>query len=119
MSPQLRIVSLATVLVLVAAAAVANIASGSSVRTVHVITGAQHLETLDFPPKGKSPGDVYVFDAPVLSANGRTVIGRIRGTQTAIKRERGLLTVQGMLTYELGSGNQIVIGGLGAYPLSG
>jgi hypothetical protein len=119
MSPQLRIVSLATVLVLVAAAAVANIASGSSVRTVHVITGAQHLETLDFPPKGKSPGDVYVFDAPVLAANGRTVIGRIRGTQTAIKKEHGLLTVQGMLTYELGSGNQIVIGGLSAYPLSG
>jgi hypothetical protein len=110
---------LTAILVVALAGVVAGFASGSSVQTVHVITGTQHLETLDFPPRGQSPGDLYVFDAPVRAANGRTVIGRVRGTQTAVKLEHGLVTVQGMLTYELGSGNEIVIGGLGAYPLRG
>jgi hypothetical protein len=122
MSSHLRIAGLTAVAVVAAVWAVAGFASGASVQkvqTIHVITGTQHLETLDSPPAGKSPGDVYVFDAPVLSPKTKRVIGRIRGTQTAIKLEHGVLTVQGMLTYELGAGNEIVIGGLGSYPLSG
>lgn len=119
---QVRTVVLTAAAVVAAVWAVAGFASGASVQkiqTVHVITGTQHLETLDFPPVGKSPGDVYVFDAPVLSPKANHVIGRIRGTQTAIKLEHGVLTVQGMITYELGAGNEIIIGGLGSYPLSG
>jgi hypothetical protein len=84
-----------------------------------VITAKSHTTTLDFPPLGKSPGDVYVFDATVVTANGRTEIGRLRGTQTDIKLEHGVETVQGTLTFELGTGNEIVVGGLADYPLSG
>ncbi len=83
------------------------------------MTVKSHTKTLDFPPLGKSPGDVYVFDATVVAANGRTVVGRLRGTQTDIKLERGVETVQGLLTFELGRGNQIVVGGLSANSLSG
>jgi hypothetical protein len=106
-------------LVVVLAGVVAAFASGSNDQTVHVIAVKTHTETLDFPPRGKSPGDLYVFDATVVAANGRTVIGRARGTQTEIKLEHGVETVQGMLTYELGTGNSIVIGGLSEYPLNG
>ena len=119
---QVRNATLIAVALVAAVWVVAGFASGASVQqvqTVHVITGTQHLERLDFPPSGKSPGDEYVFDAPVLSPKTKRVIGRIYGTQTAIKLERGVLTVQGMLTYELGTGNEIVIGGLGSYPLTG
>lgn len=122
MSSHLRSAGLTVVAVVAAVWAVSGLASGAGVpkvQTVHVITGTQSLETLDFPPLGKSPGDAYVFDAPLLSPKTKRVIGRIRGTQTAIKLEHGVLTVQGMLTYELGAGNEIVIGGLGSYPLTG
>lgn len=104
----------------VLAGAVAGFASSSNLQTVHILTSkANPLTTLDFGPKGKSPGDEYVFSADVLSPKGHKVIGRIRGTQTSIKLERGFETVQGMITYELGTGNQLVVGGLGAYPLGG
>lgn len=78
-----------------------------------------HTETLDFPPLGKSPGDLYVFDATIVKPGGRTVIGRVRGTQTAIRIEGRAETVQSLITYEVGRGNQIVIGGLSSYPLIG
>jgi hypothetical protein len=99
------------------ASASASTSSGR-ISTLRVITTKPHTETLDFPPTGKSPGDVYVFDATILAANGRTVLGGLRGTQTDIKIEHGMETVQGMLTYQLGTGNQIVVGGLSANPLS-
>jgi hypothetical protein len=114
------------ILVVVSVGAVAGFASASTstssssgqISTLRVITAKPHTETLDFPPTGKSPGDVYVFDATILSANGRTVLGGLRGTQTDIKIEHGMETVQGMLTYQLGTGNEIVVGGLSANPLS-
>lgn len=100
--------------------AVAGSASSRKVQTVHIISSKpQPLTTLDFPPKGKSPGDLYVFSGTLYRPNGRTVIGRVRGTQTSIKLERGMETVQGMLTYELGTGNELVVGGLSEYPLKG
>lgn len=117
MSTRSRRALLTALLVLALAGMAAAFASGSGVQTVHIQTINPHTETLDFPPRGKSPGDVYVFDADVVRPNGSTVIGRVRGTQTEIKLERGMETVQGMITYELGAGNEIVIGGLSAYPL--
>jgi hypothetical protein len=120
MSPQLRRASLTALAVVVAAGVVAGFASASSsskVHRLHVIVTKAHTETLDFPPAGKSPGDLSVFDATVVAPNGRTVVGRLRGSQTDIKLERGAETVQGMLTFELGRGNQIVVGGLAAFPL--
>lgn len=120
MSPQFRRSLFTALVVVVVAGVVTGFASGStSVHTLRVMTVKPHTQTLDFPPVGKSPGDVYVFDATVVAANGRTVVGRLRGTQTEIKLERGVETVQGLLTFELGRGNQIVVGGLSANPLSG
>jgi hypothetical protein len=123
MSVRFRHALLTALLVAVAAAltgAITSSASSNRVQTVHLISSKpQPLTTLDFPPKGKSPGDVYVFSGTLYAPNGHTVIGRVRGTQTSIKLEHGFETVQGMITYELGTGNQIVVGGLGAYPLKG
>jgi hypothetical protein len=93
--------------------------SGTKITTFQVLTVDPHTKTLDFPPLGKSPGDVYVFNATIVAMNGQTVIGRLRGTQTSIRIENGSETVQGLLTYEFGEGNEIVIGGLSANPVSG
>jgi hypothetical protein len=38
---------------------------------------------------------------------------------TDIKLEHHAETVQGLLTFEFGTGNEIVVGGLSAFPLSG
>jgi hypothetical protein len=86
---------------------------------LRVVTVKPHTQTLDFPPRGKSPGDLYVFTATIMSTNGHTVLGALRGTQTDIKVEHGVETVQGLLTYQLGTGNEIVVGGLSANPLNG
>jgi hypothetical protein len=117
-SPRLRRACLTALLMLVVAGVVAGFASGSNVQTVHIVTDKGSITTLDFPPKGESPGDINVVSANVMSADGRRVIGRVRGTQTEIKVDHGTETVQGMLTIELGAGNEIIIGGLGAYPLT-
>ncbi len=121
MSPKLRMLSLvALAAAVIALAGVATgFASPSNVRVVHIITARPHVETLDFPPRGKSPGDLYVFDASILSPSSHRVLGRLRGTQTDIKIEHGMETVQGMLTYQFRDGSEIVIGGLAAYPLTG
>jgi hypothetical protein len=119
MASQLSKAAATALAVVVVTGTVAGLASGSSskVHTLRVIVTKSHTQTLDFPPRGKSPGDVYVFDATLVASNGRTVVGRVRGAQTDIKIERGAETVQGMLTFELGRGNQIVVGGLAAVPL--
>jgi hypothetical protein len=126
MSPKLRwasstglvlVVVIVSVVVGFASASTSTSTSSGRVNTLRLITLKPHTETLDFPPTGKSPGDVYEFDATVMRANGRTVLGELRGTQTDIKIEHGMETVQGMLTYQLGSANEIVVGGLSANPL--
>ena len=109
----------ALVVVCVGALAASATAATSKPATLHIMAIKPHIETLDFPPPGKSPGDLYVFDATIVKPNGRTVIGRVRGTQTSIKLENGTETVQGLITYELGPGNELVIGGLSSYPLIG
>jgi hypothetical protein len=97
MSRRIRNASITAVVVVVLAGLAAGFASGSNgsgVQTVHIQTIKPHVTTLDFAPRGKSPGDVYVFDATVVAANGHTAIGRLRGTQTDIKLESGFETVQ-------------------------
>lgn len=112
---------LAVLLAVVLAATVAGFASGSarSVRIVHVLSSKPHITTIDLGPPGKTPGDFYPFYASILSRNGRRVIGQLRGTQTDIKLEHGAETVQGMLTFAFGTANQIVVGGLSQFPLTG
>ena len=103
------------------AGTVAGFASGSvgRVQTLHVMSGRPDITTIDLGRPGKSAGDLYPFSASILSRNGRRVIGQLRGTQTAIKLERGAGTVQGLLTFEFGSADQIVVGGLSQFPLTG
>jgi hypothetical protein len=58
MATQLRNAGFTAILVVVMAAAVAGFASGSGgrrVQTVHIVTGTQHLETLDFGAPGTVP----------------------------------------------------------------
>src|SRR5438045_2092549 len=105
MSRHLRTACLAALLAVVLAGMVAGFASGSGsnvqtvhVQTVHVLSGRPHITTIDLGRSGKSPGDLYPFDARVLSANGRRVIGELVGTQTDIKHEHRAETVQGLLT---------------------
>jgi hypothetical protein len=128
MPTQLRRTSFAVLIAVVSAVTAASLASGSNgpahpsstTQTLHIRSSKpQPLTYLDFGPKGKSPGDLFVFAATLYSPDGRTVIGRVRGSQTGIKAEHGMETVQGMITYELGTGNQLVVGGLGEYPLKG
>jgi hypothetical protein len=121
MSPRFRRASLTALLAVVLAGLVTGFASGSgsSVQTVHVLSGRPHITTVDLGPRGKSPGDLYPFDARVLSRNGRRVIGRLHGLQSDIKLEHHAETVQGLLTFEFGTGNDIVVGGLSAFPLRG
>ena len=111
----------ALLLAVVVAGAMASIASGSAsrVRIVHVMSSKPDITTIDLGPPGKSPGDLYAVSASILSRNGRRVIGQLRGTQTDIKLEHGAETVQGLLTFEFGMANQIVVGGLGQFPLTG
>jgi hypothetical protein len=40
----------------------AGFASATNVQTVHVMTVKPRTEILDLPPRGKSPGVVYVVD---------------------------------------------------------
>jgi hypothetical protein len=115
-SPFLK-ASLTALAVIGVGGAVAGFASGGDVQTIHFIAVNARTTTLDFPPLGKSPGDLYVVEGTMLTPNRRRVVGRVRGSQTDIKLERGTETVQGLLTYEFGPGNEIVVGGLSAYPL--
>jgi|SRR5919199_2472130 hypothetical protein len=86
---------------------------------VHFISSRPHLYTLDLGRHGKSSGDLYVFDATLLDRHGRRAIGSLHGTQTSIKLESGAETVQGILTFEFGRGNALVVGGLSQYPRRG
>jgi hypothetical protein len=85
-------------------------------RTVRVTTTNIVITTVDLGPAGKSPGDMYVYDGDVTS-KGRQ-IGRIYGANTSVKVEGQRETVSGQLTFKLGGGDSIVIGGLAEYPAS-
>ena len=92
---------------------------GGGGQTIRFISVRPHLYTLDLGRHGKSSGDLYVFDAALLERRGRRAIGSLHGTQTSIKLESGAETVQGILTFEFGRGNALVVGGLSQYPRRG
>jgi hypothetical protein len=99
------------------ASLIAGCGDGGS-KTFRALTGRPHLTVLDLGPRGKSGGDLYVYDNSLLDAHGH-VIGRVRGMSVSIKLEHGAETAQGMLTYEFGPGNSIVVGGLSQRSLRG
>jgi hypothetical protein len=105
---------------LIAAAAATLVGGcGEGGHTMRFVSSRPHLLTLDLGRHGKSSGDLYVFNAPLLDKNGGRVIGSLHGTQTSIRLEHGAETVQGILTFEFGNGNSVVVGGLSQYPHAG
>jgi hypothetical protein len=107
----------------VASAALTGTPSSSAAtahpQSLHIQVTNDQPNTLDFPPVGKSPGDLYIVSGTILAPGKTTAIGRLRGTQTDIAIENGMETVSGLLTYEIGTGNELVIGGLATYPITG
>lgn len=90
------------------------LAQDDDVTTLRVTTKNIEVTVVDLGPPGKSSGDLYVYTGTV-HRNGKR-IGRIHGSNTSIKVEGRRETVSGQLTIQLGNGNQIVAGGLSAYP---
>lgn len=96
----------------------AGCGDGDGDETLSVVAPAkgQHLSTVDLGPEGKSGGDVYVFDGPLLDSEEKETIGSVYGTQTSISLDRDSETVQAMITYDFGNGDRITVGGVGQYP---
>lgn len=72
------------------------------------------FEVVDLGAKGATVGDMYVFEGPMLDDSGEEA-GSVYGTQTSISLEGGTEVVQAMITYEVGEGNQILVGGTAEY----
>jgi hypothetical protein len=91
---------------------------GDDGETLHVVASAQgmHLKTVDLGPPGKSSGDIYVFDSPLLDSAEKETIGKAYGSQTSIALDSDSETVQAMITYDFGDGDRITVGGIGQYP---
>jgi len=108
----LAFVSLAALLVLNAGC------GGDSSESLSVVATAKglHQTTVDLGPPGKSGGDVYVFDGPLLDSEEKESVGSVYGTQTSIALDRDSETVQAMITYDFGDGDRLTIGGIGEYP---
>lgn len=75
-----------------------------------------HQATVDVGAKGTSGGDVYVFDGPLLDSEEGETIGHVYGTQTSVALDSDSETVQAMITFDLGGGDRITVGGIGEYP---
>ena len=90
------------------------LAQDDDVTTLRVTTKNIEVTVVDLGPPGKSSGDLYVYTGTV-HRNGKR-IGRIHGSNTSIRVKGRRETVSGQLTMQLGNGNQIVAGGLSAYP---
>lgn len=109
-----------TLVVVVVGAAIAVSAGcgGGGGETISIVAPAKgmHLSTVDLGPKGKSGGDVYVFDGPLLNSEEDETIGNVYGTQTSISLDSDSETVQAMITYDFGDGDRITVGGIGKYP---
>jgi hypothetical protein len=96
---------------------VAGCGSGKSgAETLHVVSKATAGTTVDLGPPGKSAGDIYVFDVGLLDADETNEIGHVYGTQTSLALESDNEVVQAMITYTLGGGDSITIGGVSRYP---
>lgn len=91
---------------------------GGGGETLSVVAPAKglHQSTVDLGPQGKSGGDVYVFDGPLLDSKEEKSVGSVYGTQTSIALDSDSETVQAMITYDFGHGDRITVGGISEYP---
>jgi hypothetical protein len=99
-----------------AIAVIAGCGGGSETLSVVATAKGQHLSTVDLGRQGKSGGDVYVFDGPLLDSEEEESIGSVYGTQTSIALDSDSETVQAMITYDFRNGDRITVGGIGKYP---
>jgi hypothetical protein len=104
--------------VTIAAVIAVSAGCGDDGETLSVVATAkgQHLRTVDLGRPGKSGGDVYVFDGPLLDSEEEESVGSVYGTQTSIALDRDSETVQAMITYDFRDGDRITVGGIGEYP---
>lgn len=110
-------ISLTFAVIGAAVVVIAGCGSGGGDETLSIVAPATglHRTTVDVGPKGTSSGDVYVFDGP-LESDGGEAIGHVYGTQTSIALDSDSETVQAMITFDLGDGDRITVGGIGEYP---
>jgi hypothetical protein len=106
--------SMAAACVLTAVAAGGASAQSKGITTLQLTTMNGRVTTVDLGPTGKSPGDLYVYTGTVH--RGAKQIGRIYGSNTSVVVEGRRETVSGQLSFRLGSGDEIVVGGLAEYP---
>ena len=109
-------ISLAFVMIGAVIAVSAGCGDGGETLSVVATAKGQHLATVDLGPPGKSGGDVYVFDSPLLDSEEEESIGSVYGTQTSIALDSDSETVQAMITYDFRDGDRITVGGISEYP---
>jgi hypothetical protein len=76
------------------------------------------FEVVDIGGKGKSLGDLYAFEGPMLDPDSGDVAGHVYGTQTSLSAGEDDV-VQALITYEIGEDSQILVGGTAEYPSEG
>jgi hypothetical protein len=77
------------------------------------------FEVVDVGGKGKTLGDLYAFEGPMLDPDSGEVAGHVYGTQTSLSVDGEDEVVQALITYELSEDTQILVGGTAEYPASG
>jgi hypothetical protein len=111
---------IALAMALIGAAVLVNTGcgGGGGGETLSIVAPAKglHQATVDLGPKGTSGGDLYVFDGPLLDSDEGEMVGHVYGTQTSIAQDSDSETVQAMISYDLGDGDRITVGGIGEYP---
>ncbi|HEX6115679.1 MAG TPA: hypothetical protein VFY99_01175 [Solirubrobacterales bacterium] len=77
------------------------------------------FEVVDLGDRGRSVGDIFVFEGPMLDRDSEEVVGHAYGTQTSLSLDDESQIVQATITYELDDGDQILVGGTAEYPAEG
>jgi hypothetical protein len=77
------------------------------------------FEVVDVGERGRTVGDFYVFEGPMLDPDTDEVAGHAYGTQTSLSLDGENEIVQATITYELTDGDQILVGGVAEYPAEG
>ena len=109
--------SLAVVLLLVAGCGEEE----DDLETLHLVSDPKEevFEVVDLGRQGRTVGDFYAFEAPMLDHDSEEVVGHVYGTQTSLSLDGDAEVVQAMITYELGGDSQILVGGTAEYPIGG
>jgi hypothetical protein len=92
-----------------------------STKTLSFVAPAKgtNLNKIDLGRRGPSQGDLVVFDSPLVKSGGQKPVGHVFGTQTAITVKGSSEVVQAMITFDLGGGNKITVGGVGQFGKGG